>query len=151
MGLRSVGSSPTFPTISGYNSDALLTNHINIAISRKLLRTTIKSSKRLLSLLKVLFEIGCVHHYIIFKRYYNQKNFNTFVKFTVLFYNNKSFFKSVRLVTTASRKYAISLRALRILNSTLKSSILILSTSKGIVTHKEAIKFKVSGLLLCIL
>jgi len=74
-----------------------------------------------------------------------------FVKFTILFYNNKSFFKSVRLITTASRKYAISLHALRILNSTLKSSILILSTSKGIITHKQAIKFKVSGLLLCVL
>ena len=151
MGLRSVGSSPTFPNISGYNSNALLTNHINIAISRKLLRTTVKSSKSLLRLVKVLFEIGCIHHYVIFNKYFNKNNFNTFVKFTVLFYKGKSFYKSIKLVTTTARKYTISLKALQILNSTLKASIFILSTSKGIITHKEAIKLNIGGILLCVL
>lgn len=67
----------------------------------------------------------------------------------MLFYKSQPFFKSVRLVSSSSRKYTLSLKSLIILQKSLKSSILILSTPKGILTHKEAIKFKVGGLGIC--
>jgi len=38
-----------------------------------------------------------------------------------------------------------------IVHKSLNSSILILSTPKGIISHYEAIKMRVGGLLLCIL
>ena len=151
MGLRSVGSSPAFPTISGYNSDARLINHLNLAISRKKLRMTLQISKRSLKLLNLLHRIGCIQHYLLFKKYFNNYDYNIFVRFTVLFYKNRSFYKGVRLITTVSRKYAISLKALRIMNITTRSSIYILSTSQGVITHKEALRLNVSGLLLCVI
>lgn len=137
--------------MSGYTSDAFVTNHINFALSRKRLRTTFKISKRGLRLIKVLFNVGCIHNYILFKRPINKQTHNLFIRFTILFYKGKPFFRGVRLVTKPSLKYNISLKALQVIDSTLRASIFILSTSKGIITHHEAIRYKIGGLLLCVL
>jgi ribosomal protein S8 len=69
---------------------------------------------------------------------------------SIPFYRNTPFFKSIRLISTPSKKHQISLKSLSLLNKTLKASILILSTNKGIITHHDALKFKVGGLALCV-
>ena len=60
------------------------------------------------------------------------------------------FFKSIRLISTPSKKHRLSLKSLNLINKTLKASVLILSTDKGILTHREALKFKIGGLALCV-
>ena len=69
---------------------------------------------------------------------------------SVPFYKKMPFFKSIRLISTPSKKHRLSLKSLNLLNKTLKASVLILSTDKGILTHREALKFKIGGLALCV-
>lgn len=141
-----MGSSPVFPIIITNESNSYLISHINLALSKKLSNNTILFSKKLLSVVRILYKIGCIYKFNIFL-----KNKKKFIRFTCFFYKNKPFFKGVRLISTSSRKYTISLHALMILTKSLNSSILILSTSKGILTHYEAIKLRIGGLIMFVI
>ena len=143
-----MGSSPAFPTMP-YNPNAYLINHINIATTRKKSKIKISISKKMIPLLKSLYKSGCVSRYICFSKL--KKNLN--IKYAILtipFFKQKPFFKSIRLVSTPSKKYNVSLKALRLVSNSLRSSFAILSTPHGVVTHTEAIRLKTGGLLLCI-
>jgi ribosomal protein S8 len=43
------------------------------------------------------------------------------------------------------------LRALKLASLSMKSSIILLSTNKGIIDHNEAIRLRVGGTILCVL
>jgi ribosomal protein S8 len=133
----------------GYESNAYVINNINLSLSKKMLINTIILNKKTLPLVKMLHQLGCVHQYNIIQKFdkYGKKLF--FIKFSAFFYKNTSFFKGLRLVSTGSKKFNVTLKALHILNKLLKSSTLILSTSKGLMTHKEALKYKIGGLIIC--
>ena len=160
-----MGSSPTFPKIP-YNTYTYVINHINIALSKKQFCTSIIFTKNSLSLIKALYRTSYINNYIITKnknimnlKTTNQNKFGTKklnrismkIKFSILYFKNKSFFKSIRLVSTPSRKHTITLRALKMASLSMKSSIILLSTDKGIIDHNEAIKLRVGGTILCVL
>jgi ribosomal protein S8 len=127
-----------------YNTNAYVVNHVNLTISKKLPSTTIKFTKKTFNLVKALHSVGCINHYTI-KTFDNTK----LITFNVLFFRNTTFYKGIRLISTPSKKHTTSLRALRVLSYSLKASILLLSTPYGIINHREAIKLKTGGLLLC--
>lgn len=119
-----------------------LVNNLNIILSRKIMASFVFFSKKTLRISKILYSIGLIKNYLIL----NQKNFKK-IKFSVLFYKNKPFFNSIRQVSTCSKKFYISYNALRKLISFSSSSIYILSTAYGLISHFDAIKYKVGGLL----
>ena len=64
----SVGSNPAFPIMNiPYESNAYVTNHLNIAISRKLLRIRIVYAKSTIKLVKILFSIGVIKNFTVVK------------------------------------------------------------------------------------
>jgi len=128
-----------------YDPYAYIINHLNISLSRKLLRTTVRFSKRFLSLLHILQSSGLVKNYLIFGK--DRK----YIRFSIFYYKNKSFFSGVRLISTLSKKFNISLSALRRLHTVSSSTTYILNTSRGIITHTDAIRFNIGGILLCTL
>ena len=129
-----------------YNDpNAYLINHINIALSRKFLRTTIKFSIRILNLIKILYKLGCIKNYYIFKKKL------TYIRFSIFFYKNQTFYKNIKQISTNSKNFNISLLALKKLNTLSKTPIFLVSTSKGILTNKEAVKSLVGGKLICVL
>ena len=127
-----------------YDKNAYLLNHVNIAISRKLLTTTIRFSNKLFTLVRLLHRIGLVRNYVIFSKKYK------YIRFSPLFYKGKAFYKGIRLISTQSKKFYISVIALRRVAVAAKSTVFILSTSHGIVTHKEALQAGIGGLLLAV-
>lgn len=149
MDLKSAGSSPAFP-IMPYNSLAYLINHINIATTRKKPKIKILITRKTLPLLKVLHKVGCISRYVQVSKYQNQLKLS-YVFLTIPFFKQKPFFKSIRLVSTASKSYNISLIALRAIAGSVRSSLLILSTPYGVIDHSEALRLKTGGLLLCII
>jgi len=74
----------------------------------------------------------------------------TYIFINLIFFKNTPFFKSLRLVSTPSKKHVTTLKALGVINQSIKSSVLILSTPYGIVDHKEALKMGTGGTILCI-
>ena len=88
---------------------------------------------------------------VLEKRVKRKKNLTLpYIILTIPFFKQKPFFKSIKLISTSSKKYNISLKALKLISNSLRSSFAILSTPYGVITHTEAIRLKTGGLLLCV-
>jgi len=139
-----------------YNSYAYVVNHLNIAISRKKLRIKLKHTRKTLELVKALFKIGYISNYSLvtdmgpIKSNIIPDSKNTWILINLVFFKNTPFFKSLRLVSTPSKKHTTTLKGLSVINLSIKSSVLILSTPHGIMDHKEALLAKTGGVILCI-
>lgn len=127
-----------------------LVNHINLALSKKLLKTKINSSKSIEKIIYLMYKVGCINNFISIKILKKNKIFKKIV-FNTTFYKNTPFYKNIKIITTYSKKFTISLKALKIISSTSRSTILLLSTSKGLMTGSEAIKNSIGGVIICIL
>jgi ribosomal protein S8 len=130
------------------NSNARVISHLNLLITKRNLKNKIQINFQSLRLIKTLHSVGCVNKFLLTSQL-KKKLLLPYVHLSVPFYKNTPFFKSIRLISTPSKKHRISLSSLNLLNKTLKASILILSTDRGIITHREALKLKVGGLALC--
>ena len=142
-----MGSSPMFPIIHS-NSYAYVINHLNLIASKKFPKIKILNTRKNLSLVKSLHSVGCVSKFYLIKSSLKTLH-KDHIYVSTPFYKNTSFFKSVRVVSTPSRKHSISLNGLRLAQNSLGSSIMILSTPYGLITHKKAIELRSGGLILC--
>lgn len=141
-----------------YNTYAYVVNHLNLATARKKLFIKIRYTRKTLDLTKALFKIGYISNYSIIvsnpvgliplDSSYDPRY--TYIFINLIFFKNTPFFKSLRLVSTPSKKHVTTLKALGVINQSIKSSVLILSTPYGIVDHKEALKMGTGGTILCI-
>lgn len=150
FGSKECGFEPRVSNSLPYNPVAYLINHVNIATTRKKPKIKLLVSKKMLPLLRALHKIGCVSRYVYLTKYKKHLHLR-YVILTIPFFKQRPFFKSIRLVSTPSKKYNVSLKALHLISNSLRSSFAILSTPYGVVTHKEAIKLKTGGLIICII
>lgn len=100
-------------------------------------------TKKNLLAIKFFKKINFINNYGIIK-----KNKKIFIIIRLLYFKNLKINKNFKLISTPSRTYYISFKTLLLLNKRSGASLYILSTSKGIITHKEAIKKNLSGFLL---
>jgi ribosomal protein S8 len=137
-----------FPNIR-YNTYSHLINHVNLITTKKIPKTHICLTRKNLALIKCLHSIGCVGKFLITKHLNKAHNW-TSVYISVPYYKSTPFFKSVRIVSTPSKQHRTSISGLKLISNSLKSSTIILSTSMGIITHREALRSNIGGLILCI-
>ena len=135
---------PRFQNIK-YNQYAFLINHINIILSKKKKSISLKYSKKVLRLSKLLSELGFIKFYIY------KSGFNKLLKLTVFLYKSSTFFNVFRQVTTPSKKFTIGIKSLLILTQSIGNSVIIIESAHGLITHKKAIQLGVGGAILCIL
>ena len=131
-------------------STVYLQNHLNFTYVQNARFNKLKFSNNLYLLINLFLEIGFLYKFLIIKNQMKQKVLKE-ILITMFFYKNTPFFKSCHLVSTPSKSFFISIKALRILKVNLEQSILILSTSKGIITHLKALQFGIGGLILYII
>jgi len=98
----------------------------------------------------MLYKLGGVKNFQIYKAF-EKKKYKHYITFTVLFYRNSPFFSNIKLVSSQSKNRYITLKALRILNHSIGSTVIILSSSKGLITHKDALRFGIGGKVLAVL
>lgn len=147
MGLRSVGSNPTFSNIS-YLPYRQLTNNLNLVLSKKKLKSSVRFSLKNFRLIKILKSSGIIQNYILM---FSKKTNRLILIFNISFYKNKPFFNNVKLVSTNSKTFFISVTALKKLISFSSSTIYILNTPRGLISHFEAIRYGLGGIIFCIL
>jgi ribosomal protein S8 len=145
LGLTSTGPNPVFPNILYNYSTAYVINAININSAHKSLNFNIILTKKNLFLLKIFKKINFIRNFLIYK---NNKLNKLFIKIYPYYFKNLKIVKTFKLISTPSRTFYISLKALQFLSQRSGCSIYLLSTNKGILTHNEAINFKISGYLL---
>lgn len=139
-----------------YNSYAYVINHLNLAISKKKLRIKLKYTRKTFELTKALAAIGYVSNYSVVSEKslwaarYQTNSSNSWIYINAAFFKNTPFFKSLRLVSTPSKKHITSLKALHVINVSIKSSVILLATPYGIMSHREALRRGTGGTILCI-
>lgn len=133
-----------------YYTNAYVINHLNILLSRKQKCIQILLTKKTLRLIRSFYKNAVIKNYIIIEKTHKNKK-RKYIRFNGLFFKNESYFKGARLVSTPSRKHTISLRGLSLLKRSSGTSIIMLETSRGIVSHIDAIKMGVGGLILCVI
>ena len=140
-----------------YDSNAYIANHYNLLVTSKNHSKTIPSTKKNLKLIKALFNVGAINHYTIIKSNRGattllKKNMvKFFIKFSIFHFKNSPFYKTIRLVTTQSKTFSITLDTIKLITPLFKTSVFILSTPLGLLTHTEALKLGTGGLILYIL
>ena len=150
FGSKEYGFDSRVSNMMRYNTNAYVINHVNLLISNKKGSIKIVLNRRTYRLVSLLHKVGCISHFVVTKK----KNKNIQKKYLVLsslFYRNTSFFKTIRIVSTPSRRHTISLKALKILSHSLSASVLLLSTPKGLMDHHEAINCSTGGLVVAII
>lgn len=146
MGLKSTGSIPVFPTNVYYSSNSLVSNRINLALSKNSHRNKVIYTRKTFNFLQSIAALGVLNGVFITK----ERGYS-YIKFSVFFYKNTSFFHKVKHVSTSSKRFFMTYKALKTLTTSLKASTIILSTSKGLVTHRQAMNLKIGGLVIFII
>jgi ribosomal protein S8 len=118
------------------------TNHFQINSSKKSLYFQILYTKKVFNLVRVFKKLGLIRSFFIIKNknFYYIKIFNCFYKkFPVCSY--------WKILSTPSKSFHISLKALRLLHNRTQNSVYLLSTTRGVITHLDALKFQIGGQL----
>ena len=139
-----MGSSPIFPSINQNCPYNYVSNHYNLITTKKQTNITIKCTKKTLSILNIFYRTGIVSNFILYKNMYT-KNTNFFIKFSPIFYKNSNFFKKIKTISTPSKAFYIRINSLHLIQKVFKSSIVIISTSKGLLTLNEALSVGIGG------
>ena len=116
-------------------------NHLKLNIARKNYFFDIKVNNKILKLIKVLYKLNIIRRFVLITPYKYRIYTSWFDKHSSLL-NLKNYSRT-------SNPIRIRLQSLNILKTNTHNSYLILSTSKGLLTHQEAIQYKVGGFLIC--
>lgn len=139
MGLDSTGSSPVFPIIS-QNSYSHLLNRLQITALQKQLFFDIRLTRKTKLLVTLLVKLNVVRrfHKISYLEY---RVFPAYTQF-------RKFMRPMQTYTRTNSRHIFKLNSIRILNQNTPNSYYILETSKGLMTHKDALREGVGGILL---
>ena len=150
MGPDSTGSSPVFP-IKYYMESGLCIKFLSplrINTAKKNLFFKIAINKQELRLLHLLTKRGTVRRFFKLHRTINGKELYIIHPNHTLLTNSNS---RVVLFNRRADHLTLSLYALKLINHSTGLSNFILKTDKGLITHQDAIKYHVGGILLCLI
>lgn len=147
FGSKECGFESLVSKIMPYDPIAFLVNHINFSIITRRRWTLLKCNKKMLCLLQLLRRIGIINSFILIRFW----KFPLIIKLSPLFYKNSTFFNNIRLMSTPSKRFNVKLKTLKIMDISIGKSLIILETSRGFMTHKEALRLGISGKLLLFL
>lgn len=138
-----MGSNPMFPIIiKPYKTYQLyiLLNLVKQNNFKSIVLVPTRHAKLFLTLLSTL-GLFMIYTYIDNRKKYYKLVFNTV--------NMNYSYKKIKILSTPQKKYYINYQNLLLLVKRLGKTYLILNTSLGILTHVDALKFKVGGSMLC--
>ncbi len=136
----SMGSNPVFPIININYNLSFISNLITINRLRKILSFKIIFSKQNLNIIKFFKKINLIYKYTIIKN----KNKN-YIRINLYFFKNNKIAPAFKIISKPSKKFFISLNSLRLLDKKTGRSLFLISSSKGLLTQKTALKYKTSG------
>jgi ribosomal protein S8 len=118
-------------------------NLININKLRKNLYFFLLFTVKNYQFVKILKKFNVIHDFRLIK-----KNKFFYIKITLFFYKNNIICYNFKIITRPAKIFNISYNSLVLLSKKTNSSIFFISTSKGILSHKEAILQKKGGMVL---
>lgn len=126
-----------------YNySIAHVLNAVNINTAHKKLVFEIVFTRKNAMFVQALRKFSFLHKFVVVK-----KNERLCLKIYTHYFNNKRVGGNFKIISRPSKAFYISLRALYLMSKRTGGSVFIISTSRGLLTHHEAIKQKTGGML----
>jgi small subunit ribosomal protein S8 len=122
------------------NSLTFMFSVINSASVSNLGNVNVPTTKKCLKVLSVLYREGLIRGYT-----YNKYRTNIYIKFTGS--TRKPVIKQIQPISKSGRPIYVNLKTLAKLAHT--NETFIISSTKGILTLKEALQQQVGGLLFC--
>lgn len=116
---------------------------LNVACLGKATTLCIPVNKYTLSILIKLYDINLLQKIDLKK---NGVQLNATI--TLTYFYGKSVLKKLRVVSTNSKKYHVSIKMLQYFTSKTTSTRFLISTSKGILTNQEAVAQHIGGLMI---
>jgi len=118
-------------------------NQFKLAVARQSYFFTIKNIQKVKPILHLFKKLGLIRRF-----YCNNKSF---IYIFPLFLKNKSIQPSLKVYDRKTTPIRLTFKALKLIQKTSYLSTFLIQTSSGLLTHKEAIKKKIGGLLVCII
>jgi ribosomal protein S8 len=122
---------------------SFLINHIKMNSAKKNLKFELLYTKKLFLFLKFLKNINYIYKFNIFL-----KNKKLYVMIFLYYFNKLSLVNNFKVISKPLKSYFISFSSLLLLTKRTSNSVYILSTSKGFLTHNEALYQRTGGILL---
>lgn len=123
-------------------------SQFRINVAKKNLFFKISLNEQELRLIQLLTKQGTV------RRFFKLHKTVGFRDMYLIYPNHTIAINNNLQITLFNRKadhITVSLSALKLINQATGSSSFVLKTDKGLLTHQDAIKYKVGGILLCLL
>ena len=144
-----MGSNPIFPkSLMQKCPYSYVSSHYNLLVLKKRRVKKIIYSKSIINIVKLLYRSGAISYFSILNSTTSKQ---MYIKFTVFFYKNISFFQKLIQVSTSSKSFYITNKSLKLTQKIFKSTIIFVSTSKGYLTHKEALSLGLGGKIIYLL
>ncbi len=118
-------------------------NHLKIAIAKRNFVFNVTVNEKVLSLVRMFLKINIIRRI----EKLTPKTYRIYISW----YNNQPKLKSLIFYSLGAHPLRLSYSALLVLKTHTFKSNIILSTSKGLLTHHEAIKYHLGGILVCII
>jgi ribosomal protein S8 len=129
--------------ITSYTPYIYLLNHLKLAFANKNFFFIIDFKVKLLPLLKLFYKLNIIRRFTIEKTL-TCRIFPNYTKFSKPITSIKNYYR-------LKNPIIIKKNSLNLLSKSLGNSVLVLETSKGLLTHKEALLNGLGGVLLFII
>lgn len=125
-----------------------LLSHLRLNIAKKNLFFKILINNQELDMIRLLTQRGIVRRFFKLHTRLNTKNlYIVYPNHTLLSNSNLR----VKLFNRNADHITLTLHALKLLNHASGTSSFVLKTNKGLLTHQEAIKYQLGGVLVCLI
>lgn len=141
MGLDSIGSSPMFPIMLIMNY-TYFSNHLKMAIARRCFVFTVVVNEKVLCLIRMFLKLKIIRRV----ERLAPKRYRIYIKWQ----NNHTNLHSLVFYSLAAHPLRLTHSALVVLNTHTFGSTIVLSTTRGLITHREALKYRLGGIIICI-
>lgn len=145
FGLREYGFEPCVSKMHFINPYAYTYNHYRINVAQKKIYFDMLVTRRILPILTLFCKLNVIRRFYFLK---TETSFSRKVRVFPFYSKLQACGAAIKLHFRKVRPVSIQLKALKLLSKRSGSSSLILNTSSGIMTHHEAMKFGIGGVLL---
>ena len=143
MGLDSTGSSPVFPNMALINPHSHFLNRLKLGSSGRRLYFDVRLTSKTKDLALLLKSLN------LLRRFHRLEGdlyrvFPTYTRF-------RRHARSMKTYARVNGRIRLTLSSIRLLNINAPHTYYVLETHKGLMTHKDALRYKIGGLLLLII
>jgi ribosomal protein S8 len=117
-------------------------NHLRMAIARRNFVFSVAVNQKVLCLIRMFLKFNIIRRI----EKLTPKTYRIYISW----YNNHTKLKSLVFYSLGAHPLRISHAALLVLNTHTYASNIVLSTSRGLLTHREALMYRLGGILVCI-